>query len=256
MSTMKKQAKTKMIVTEVEDGDVTDVSLSNTDEKMKDQKGPEKALVVANQKPRIIQTLLRGMGKAGKGGGKYITQGIKIILTQRLTQRSAAASAYTTVVSLAPSNSTEWTGWSNEFDEMICDKIVFKYTVTTAGVVFNDNVFGAMAYDPLNAGVLSSVANVMESAQSVMFPFVSGTGASSAQGTTDTKMRSFVMKVPKGRSARTTAVATNVSGEWSATSDTSDTYGFMKPFFEPGPSLGITSVCGMLFFHCRFRSRT
>jgi len=190
--------------------------------------------------------------------GKYIEKGVPIILTQRLTQRSIAATAYSIVVSLAPANSTEFGFWADVFDEMICDKVVFKYTVTTAGAVVQDNLFGAMGFDPLNSTVYSGLAAACNTDQSVLFPFVNGLGIGTGpQCNVDTKMRQFVMKITRGQKpGRTTSASTNVSGEWSATSDSADTYGFLKPYFEAGTTGVITSVCGVLFFHCRFRSRT
>lgn len=198
-------------------------------------------------------SMSRAMGLAKSGD---IRKGVSATLTARLTQRSGASAAFNTVTSLTPSSCGEFSTFATLFDEMIVDKVVFKFVVAATGAVFADNVFGALAFDPLNNGAYTSVAGACEAQRHVLFPFFNtiGTGLGALNG--EAKMHTFSMPIPKAGSGRSAAAAANFSGQWSATTDTSDVYGYMKPYFEAGPASGVTTCNGFLFYHCRFRMRS
>jgi len=182
---------------------------------------------------------------------------ISATMVQRWSFASSATSAYNTVLSIAPSASADWTQFAAVYDEVICDGGHVDFIAHTTAVIQAGNLWGGMAYDPVNFGVYTTIADVATGAQHKIFPLVVNLGPSVVQPIGPLQHK-FAWKVPKGRSARITGSSntTNLSGEWGATSDASDSYGFLKPYFEAGTTGVVTNLSGFVYLNCRFRSRT
>jgi len=182
---------------------------------------------------------------------------LSLILTLRVNLAAAAATTYTTVFPLVPGNCGEFAAVASLYDEYICDKIVYDRFDSLNGVCTSVGL-SALAYDPMDPTALTSVAQAAERKTHQIFPhsLLNTINALNAFVSTPSQAhRRFVMKEPAGRAARNSADNTVFSGEWSTTSLATDQYGFLKPYFE---SYGGTSVAysdGILYFHCRFRSR-
>jgi hypothetical protein len=182
---------------------------------------------------------------------------IAVTLSFRQTMVSSANTAYTTVVSLNPAMSSEFAGLAALYDEMICDGGHFDFIAHTTAVISAGNLWGAIGMDPVNYGVYTSVSNACDTTQHTLFPIIVNLGPSVVQPIGPLRHR-FAWTLPKGKPARSSGGSNDAvfSGEWSATSDASDTYGFLKPYLEAGATGVITNVSGFVFLNCRFRSRT
>lgn len=217
------------------------------DGKKSDVKGPEGG--------RLASTALTLHDSMSRTVGRL--KPISVKLSYRVTLASSANTAFNTVQSVAPSLAGDFAGYAALYDEVIVDGGHFHFMAHCTVAVPSGNLWGGMAYDPVNFGVYTSVAQICDAAQQIHFPFVASLGPSIITPL-GPLMHTFHWKVPKGKPARISGSSntTNFSGEWSATSDANDSYGFLKPYFEAGPTGVITNVSGFVTLNCRFRMRT
>lgn len=171
---------------------------------------------------------------------------------------TTAATTYTSVISLTPSDSTEYSAIAALFDEIIVDSYDIVWVLGTE-VAFTTQapVIWGWAYDPISSAVISSTANIVQHTQH----FIWGAGCeTSAFQTTPQVMNKdglfhWRVEVPKS-GVRTQAGAAWFGHDWSSTSDTGDFYGFLKPYFK---TLGATGVVGfemIVTYNVRVRCRT
>lgn len=212
---------------------------------------PVNATGKAEEKKDVRVTLMRSIGRMGK------LKPISVVLVQRWSFASSANTAYNTVLSVTPSASADWTQFAAVYDEVICDGGHIDFIAHTTAVIQAGNLWGSMSFDPVNFGVNTSIAEVGTAAQHRIFPIIVNLGPSVVQPIGPLQ-HSFRWSTPKGKPARITGSSntTNLSGEWGATSDASDSFGFIKPYFEAGTTGVITNLSGFVFLKCRFRSRT
>jgi len=168
------------------------------------------------------------------------------------TSTSTANTANTTVIPVEPANSSEFSALSGLFAECKVHGGRLHYTVSaSAGNVAQFSVF---AFDPMNSTALSGVANGVEYSQFDLRGLNPDTALASPTPVAQKGYYTFHFKVLKG-SARSSSAATVFQSEWSATTDASDTYGFLKPYV---PALGAgvtTTIVYVLELDISFRSR-
>jgi len=219
-----------------------------------DVKPPSSSSDKKDEKAQVStrMTLSRTMGR-GKGKMKPMS----VVLNYRLSLASSANTAYNTVLSVTPSNSSEFAGFAALYDEMIVDGGHYEFIAHTTAVISAGNLWGALAFDPINFGVYTNVSAVCEAQYHKLFPIVVNLGPSVVQPIGPLQHK-FAWKSPKGKSARTSGSSNTAAfaGEWSACQDASDNYGFIKPYLEAGATGVITNLSGFVFLNCRFRSRT
>jgi hypothetical protein len=210
----------------------------------KDAKGSDKS-------PTTHATLSRPL-KLGVG-----RDGMRVNLCYRYNFASSANTAYNTVHSVAPANSGEFAGFAALFDEMIVDGGHIQFMVFAGGTVPAGNLWGGLSFDPVNFGVYTATAQIGHARQHILYPIVASLGPSIVTPL-GPLMHKMAWKVPKGPPARISGSSntTNFSNEWSATSDANDSYGFLKPYMEAGPTTVTTNLSGFVTLQCRFRSRT
>jgi len=240
--------KQKIQTTSVVTGDESDGELVTAPSAKPDVKDEKSAVTHQSR----LMTLTRQIGRMK---GKMKPMSVK--LNYRLALASSAQTAFNTVQSITPANSSEFAGFAALYDEMIVDGGHYEFIAHTTAVIQAGNLWGAIAFDPINFGVYTSTSAVCEANQHRLFPFVVNLGPSVVQPIGPLQHR-FAWRSPKGKSARTSGSSntTAFAGEWSACQDASDNYGFLKPYFEAGATGVVTNVSGFVFLNCRFRSRT
>lgn len=181
---------------------------------------------------------------------------VAVSLPIRYLVSSAANTAYTTVFPIQPSSASEYATLAALFDECRFEGFQLKYltNVATAG---SGGACGILSYNPTNITALTTLVNGAESSQHKLICFGSRgvINALEAELIGANKYETWNVKVPSGSPVRVTATTTNVIGEWMATSDASNTCGYVKPYFDAGQTGCILSVTGVLYLHMRFRSR-
>jgi len=220
-------------------------------------KGPERPLTRPSQ--HLFRNTLSGTAVGGK---EY--RGIAVTLPTSLDLAGSTNTTFTTVQQCKPSDAPEFASLANVWDECIVDGFTYIFSsscnLTPGGAFANAQV---IAWDPINSTALGSVVNGLQHQHHFLWNLPScAAGASgpnvfpSPQPMTKNGFYTWKWKLPKGAGARSTQSATVYSGEWSDTSSTSTTYGYLKPYL-PALGSGVTVyVTGYLFYHLRFRSRS
>jgi len=166
---------------------------------------------------------------------------------------SAANTALTTVIGLEPATSSEFTSFSALWQECKVHGGDFHYFITSSASA--PPSFTVVAFDPLSATALGSVAAGVEAAQhDLRVCFNDAVTTVSPAPVNGRGHYSFRCENLKGV-GRSSGSTTTYQGEWSATADGADTYGFLKVYV---PALGgaVTSTLNwILVLDISFRSR-
>jgi len=192
---------------------------------------------------------------------------LKTRLSFSFSQNSAANTAQTAVVSLIPSNSSEFSAWAGLYDEIrsLGGMVEFNASSQATGVgqAFGSTLLGGLAFDPLNSGTYGSVAALREASQSTLFQLAVssvnaqvGTSGSGQTIASKNGLMVFKFKTPKGLPAVNTAASTVVSGQWASTTDASDIAGYIKPYIPAQGTGIISSLYGVVTLDVEFRSRS
>lgn len=216
-------------------------------------------------KQSSLKLLIRSLGGVkGKKGLSATKAGGVIMpfnLTLAMNGASAAATAMAPVVAIIPGSSGEWSALTAEFDEFIMDAVTVHFRIYSNTATQTSGWACAAAYDPINAGAYTSVAQVLEATQKIG-PFGAPSAATSAlcaspasaESRTGFYVKRFVC--PKGPQIHDPNVLAAVgTGQWTTTGVATTAYGYFKTYFEAA-SAGVTQFNGYLIMHCRFRCRT
>jgi len=207
---------------------------------------------------RVIKTMI------GRFGKPKLQPFRTRIVQARTSTSSAAGAALSWNPSVEPALSGEWTYFSALFDEAKVHGGELRYAVTqSAGSVSTTAPpWNAVAYDPLNSGSASGIAQLLTSSQHRSEVFGLGPGYAVAAGALNVVSpngyRSLHFRCPKGASMSTSSITNatgNIPGQWGSTSDTADTWGYLHGYHE---SLGNTAVVTIVFYvilDVTFRSR-
>jgi len=206
----------------------------------------------------IPSRLLMGARASARGGGgkRGKLEEIKFRLPFAFADTTAAGTTYTTVVSLTPSTSTEWTALTALYDECIVDGGEFHWTngqvvtyTTTSAVLWY------VVFDPLASATLSSVANAEQHSQHHKWAYAPAMYVQNPTPVSRNGYTTFKWRTPKS-AARTAGSSALFGHEWSSTSDASDAYGYLKFYCKSPGATGTTNFDGVIVLHMRFRSRT
>ncbi len=217
---------------------------SNSEEKRSAAGAREGASVVSTARPNGAR------GRVGK------VREMRTTLAVAYSVSSSANTAYTTVLGLTPTGSSEWSSFSGIWDEFKVEGVHQKYAVSATGVAGAlAPALAVFAYDPGNTTALGSVADGCVFRQHAL---TLATGASAGNspaglGANPSGLFDFRIK-PPGGTLLDSATATNVVGSWSLTSST-DTCGYLKPYIQALGSGVSAVVAGILYFDVRFRTR-
>jgi len=171
---------------------------------------------------------------------------------------TAANTAYTTVIPLEPALTSEWASLIALYDECRVTHSKFQYKIESGGALPVAGVMGVLAFDAADVTALASVVNGAEFAQHKLLDlsYVSDVAGAAVVEYLPLKMGVFNIKhssTPDARSATNNAV---FDGEFSATVDAADIYGWIKPFIEAGGVAATTyTISGVLYHTVQFRSR-
>jgi len=191
-------------------------------------------------------------------GGKFGT--IRSRFTYKYAVNSTAGANLAVATAVGPASVSEWTALQALYDEVIIHggEIRFFTSFDTGNGV---PAMGVISFDPLNSGVYASVAAQCDASQHLLFRM--DTTASTNTNTTSVPVShathglwSFRWKIPTLKSARATSAGTVVSGEWSATTDSSSTYGFLKTFIENNAGGAKVYATGIVYLDMSLRSRS
>jgi len=168
--------------------------------------------------------------------------------------------AYTAVIGVNPAISGEASSFATLFDEMKCVGFKMEYThmmIPGSSAAPNWSAIGVLAYDPTGSAPLSNVQNGWIHTRHRRLNLMKGIGLeqgiSVSSNVYDPKFETWVVTFPKGTH---TSSSGTILGDWVSTSDSTDVFGWIKPYFEAGGT-GITySFQYVLTFKMLYRSRS
>jgi len=191
------------------------------------------------------------MALAGSLGGLKIGR-VRTRIAYPISATSAANTALTTVFPVEPALSGEFNSFAAVFSECKVHGGEVHYAVAASGTV--SQVFEVLSYDPMSSTALSSVAAGCEFSQMDLRAFGAAATSVGPAPVTARGLYTFKFRCLKG-SGRVSATATQFQGEWSATTDAADTYGFLKPFVGPLGGAITSTLTGIVILDVSFRSR-
>jgi len=222
----------------------------NTTDDKESEEGPDLKVVRA-------PTLLAN--RKGTRGGKLSLLKTKLAWTVGLT--AAANTAVTQVAPIDPSLSSEWSSFQQLFDEVKVTGGVMHYHLQTAGGAPTDIDF-AVAYDPLNSGVYTSVVGVLVADQ-CQLKRMNNNQTTTVVGpitTTESGFWHFPFKCPNGASKIASNAAVDVevcTGEWADTTNSvSPKFGYIKPYVAAAGSSIVVNISCYIVVDVMFRSRS
>jgi hypothetical protein len=163
-----------------------------------------------------------------------------------------------TTVSMVPGSSGEFSSLAAIFNEYKCHsgEIEFVsylrslYAIGAAAATLNSSAL-ALVYDA-DSTALTSVIGATEYLQHKLYP-VGQQAASGALPMTHETLK-FPFRVTPGIGTDTVSGSVE-SGQWSPTSSSTATYGFIKSYFVGAEVTAIAVVQGVAHLHCEFRIR-
>jgi hypothetical protein len=203
---------------------------------------------------------IRGAVRQGRGRKKQEEIALRLPIFGAFT--TTAGTTYNTVIPVQPSNATEWSALTALYDEVICDGGDFMFVLgqELAYTTVLPTIDG-VCYDPLSPAVITSSVNVAQHSQHFMWGQGISANVNNPVSMTKDGLHHLRFRTPK-TTARTASVADGGAGtaafgkEWASTSDTSDTWGFIKPYLKANGATGTQGCEWILMLHCRFRCRT
>jgi hypothetical protein len=239
---------------------------SSDDKKSKQSKDQPSSNVKDAEKQHSFAEGLRLVRSAlsarvtSRGGGKK--DDLSISLYYLVSASTTAGAAYSTVFSIAPGSSSEFSSLAALYDEYICDggDMQFQYRL---GVAYTTNTgpdFPVWAYDPLDATALGSVVNGMQHKQHILTagPGINVTAVGhfdAPQAVTKNGLFRFRWRTPPGVARRTTPTV-QFGHEWADTADNTAVFGYLKPYLPVLGATGTYQFTTYLTLHCRFRCRS
>jgi hypothetical protein len=196
----------------------------------------------------------------GRMRGFLGSKAFKVNLNYRGGFLTTANTAYTTVIGVNPALSSEISYFATLFDEMRVDGFTLDFThlvVPGNAAAPNWSSLGGLAFDPTGSGALSGVANAWIHTQHCRLNLLKGIGLDQGISVNsnmyDAKFQRWRVTIPKGPH---TSSSGTYAGEWVSTSDSTDNFGWIKPYFEAGGANTQFSFQYVLTFHMSMRSRS
>jgi len=186
---------------------------------------------------------------------------VSITIYQTWNFMTTVSSNYTTVFAVAPVNSSEFVSLAALYDECIVDGGFLDFSHVQISYPTSPAMApSVIVFDPDNNSVLGSYLNGWQHTQKIHYHRPVYGNAATATGiaswpTSRTGTMKFEWVTPP-QSARVAADATVFGHDWSSTTDTNATYGFLKPFLSTGGTSEQSTFQGVVGLHMRFRSRS
>jgi hypothetical protein len=213
----------------------------------------EKEKQSAQSIPRPMHRLLaNAVGRRGNGVGM---KPMKIWLyLPAVTSTSSTTTAQAPVTSLVPGSCAEFTNLQALFDEYRVEEVKANYALVAsqAGIAPLD---WCVAYDAADSTAYGGMV-VLLAAQRRLPPmhYTAGGGVSPLAVSPTGFVREWRFRIPKGVIYQSGGAVAG-SATWSATSATSQAYGYLKAYVG-APSAGTTTLEGYVAMLCEFRNRT
>lgn len=201
-------------------------------------------------KARAVQ-LMKNQFRGSKAGRK-----ISVNLVAKYTMAGASNTVYNTVQALTPIGAQDYSSFASLYDIVRVKGFTLRAALgvnQTSGMV--SGAWG-VAFDIANSGAYTSLADVMTATQMIVTA-TSSPGASPQVFTPD-GFRHLNVRLPEQKERITSdgSAAGGVGGGWFATSATTLSVGWLKPYIEVLGSA--VSANGVLYvtYHCEFAQRT
>jgi hypothetical protein len=181
---------------------------------------------------------------------------LKTRLAYKTAVTNGGTGPVTTVMSVIPSSSAEYGAFAGLFDEIYVHggTVHFDLQLLASTAGYSHAV---MTYDPEDTAVLASIEAALVANQNVgPVGFDSGSAAAiteSPHSVTRTGMWNFKFKCPREpqNNLSNTVVST---GMWASTSNTTATFGYLKPYWDSSAAVTATVTC-FIVLDVSFRSR-
>ncbi len=197
---------------------------------------------------RLLRQPARSAGSRLKGIGT-----LKTWLWYSTSATSSTTTAQAPVFRLRPSDSSEFADLANIFDELRVVRAKAHFAVSGSAASNFWDV--AMAYDPVNAGVYSSVTACL-SAQHHVGPLRAPGGNSSPGSYTPSGLWIFPeFQLPKGPQGTDFVSSSVATGQWQDTGVTAVDYGYFKGYVT-APSGGTSTCTIYIGLLCELRCRS
>jgi hypothetical protein len=174
-------------------------------------------------------------------------------IVYRSTTNGTASTFYAPVIPVEPASAAEFSSLITLYDECKVNGIKVAYSVE-GNAALSTGTKSVVAYAPTDAVALASVVAGCEYQQHKLTSAASSSNTVAPLSVTSSGLWEFTPTLLKGASARSSATATNFEGEWSATSDTADTYGYLKWAIDAVGGVTIT-LDAVVYLTVSFRSR-
>lgn len=207
-----------------------------------------------------VLTLKRIMRGSGFGAAGVALKPIKVKLWLSTSAVASAATAVQLSLGLNLTTFQDWGGFANVYDAVKfesgeCHWSTFSYSNNTGTLPLPT----CMSYDPYDGTVPSSLLQQLTYAQNSgphMAPIVDAVQPAQAPtAVSRTGFWIFKFRAPKGAPTRTTGTTTNVMGEWAATVDAGDTFGYLKLYITAPSGTGVAGYYFYTGVNVHFRSR-
>jgi hypothetical protein len=191
-------------------------------------------------------------------GGK--NREFRTVLNYTSSFTTTAATDYVGVISIRPSNSSEYATLANIYDEIIVDggRLDFSLSPVTTYTTNNGALRAVVAFDPIESAALSSLSNGLIHSQHFQFANAAALNGGTIQTPLATNAHgyfTFKWRTPKGV-ARSTSATAAFGHEWSSTSDTASDYGYLKWYIPVPGATGTSTGYWTWTLNVRYRART
>lgn len=196
---------------------------------------------------------------AGRGRMGLSMKPIKVWLWSGEAVSSTSGAALARTWNVVPANYQDWSSLTSLYDECRVIRGVHKFAILQAVQSVSASVTAATCYEPTDPTALTSIVDCLTHVQhygpvQVACSETALVSNPCPRPVTRTGFFIFPWHMPKG-SARNTASATTVQGEWAATTDAGDIFGYVKTYIV---GAGGTNLCSLQSWHgveMEFRSR-
>jgi len=188
---------------------------------------------------------LRGARKQSINGAQHMAA--DVLLGQKISVTSASGVDLTTVSALQPGSSSGFSSFAAVFDICRCKAIRVHTQLFSSGTPTVFAATGAVAYDPSNDGVYSSVARVLE-AKFHLGPLKLGNLYGNVAPNAMSRSGFLTWKAKPQEDLFLSGVTSDlVGGQWFPSTSTSSIIGYLKPFIESPGSLTSTLLMYVVY---------
>jgi len=202
----------------------------------------------------MAQMASRGKGKKGAGSMKGLMKPQVVWLVQDIDVQSAANTAFVGNFGLTPGSATEFSAFAGLYDEYKCSEAKFVFKNILQASPTNGTTLAVLAYNPISATSLTSVAKGCEQAEHMLWgcSFNTTTATVIPQNVDSSGLWTFSPKVPKGAAIN---ALTELGQVWTSVTDATVNYGYVLAYLEALGGTGVSRLRGILYMKTWFRAR-